>query len=116
MAPVNDRRLPAGQSFLQRLAAPVLNPIQSRIGTRLALSFMTIVLLMAAGYGIAIWEFRQLLIQEQGLDRVQQKSAAVLDLHSQLFAFRDKLEDLSDSHNEQQFLHETSEIRRRCWR
>jgi PAS domain S-box-containing protein len=70
------------------------------------------VLLMAAGYGIAIWEFRQLLIQEQGLDRVQQKSAAVLDLHSQLFAFRDKLEDLSDSHNEQQFLHETSEIRK----
>jgi PAS domain S-box-containing protein len=112
MAPVNDPRLPAGRSFLERLAALVLNPIQSSIGTRLTLSFVTIVLLMAAGYAIAIWEFRQLLIQEQGLDRVQQKSAAVLDLHSQLFAFRDKLDDLSDSHNDQQFLHETGEIRK----
>src|SRR5580698_2521564 len=112
MEPVNDRPLTAERSLLQRLAALVLNPIQSRIGTRLTLSFVTIVLLMAAGYAIAIWEFRQLLIQEQGLERVQQKSAAVLDLHSQLFAFRDKVEDLSDSHNEQQFLHETSEIRK----
>jgi PAS domain S-box-containing protein len=113
MPPVeDDRRPPEGRSLFARLAALVLNPIQSSIGTRLTLSFVVIVLLMAAGYAIAIWEFRQLLIQEQGLDRVQQKSAAVLDLHSHLFAFRDKLEDLADSHNDQQFLRETAEFRK----
>ena len=100
------------ESLLEKLAALVLRPIQSRIGARLTLSFVAIVLLMAAGYAIAIWEFRQILIQEQGLDLVQQKSTAVLDLHSHFFALRDKLEDLSDSHNAQKFLREASEIRK----
>jgi PAS domain S-box-containing protein len=103
---------PERQVSLQKLSGLILNPIQSMIGARLAFSFMTIVLLMAAGYAIAVWEFRQLLLQEQHLDRVQQESGAVLDLHSHLFAFRDQIEDLSDTHDERQFLRETNRIRK----
>jgi PAS domain S-box-containing protein len=113
MARARDDGVPLRlEGLLESLAALILNPVQSSIGTRLTLAFVSIVLLMAAGYAVAIWEFRQLLIQEQGLDLIQQKSAAVLDLHSHLFALRDKLDDLSDGHNGKQFLRETGEIRK----
>jgi hypothetical protein len=87
-------------------------PSVHRIGTRLTLSFLTVVALMAAGYGIALWQFRELRIQQQNLDRAYQESQAVLNLNAKLFALRDKLVDLADSQRGEQFASEASGLRR----
>jgi PAS domain-containing protein len=109
---LNSNPRPASENRLgEKLVSGILRPIQLKIGVRLILSFITIVVLMAAGYAVALWQFRELHIQEQELDRAQQKSAAVLNLHAHLFAFRDKLEDLADSHNGAQFVREADGLR-----
>jgi PAS domain S-box-containing protein len=82
-----------------------------RIGARLTLSFIAIVLLMATGYAIALWQFRALQLQQAALDRATQKSAAVLNLQSHLFAFRDRLEELSETHQGAQFVKDANLLR-----
>lgn len=99
-------------SFWEKVLSGILRPVQFRIGNRLILSFITIVVLMAAGYSLTLWQFRELLSQQQDLDRAQLKSAAVLNLHAHLFALRDKLEDLADSHDGAQFVLEAPVLRK----
>ena len=65
-----------------------------RIGTRLTICFVIIVALMVAGYSIALWQFNLIRQESQRLDRVDQKSLAVLRVHANILLFRDKLEDL----------------------
>jgi PAS domain S-box-containing protein len=108
----SNRRPPSENRLGGKPVSGILRPIQLKIGVRLTLSFITIVALMAAGYAVALWQFRELHIQEQELDRAQQRSAAVLNLHAHLFAFRDKLEDLADSHNGAQFVREADGLRK----
>ncbi|MGC4055623.1 MAG: HAMP domain-containing protein [Paludibaculum sp.] len=97
---------PAGGSLFE-----ALRPGRLRIGARLTLSFIAIVLLMAAGYAIALWHSDELQVQQVALDRATQKSAAVLNLQSHLFAFRDRLEDLSLTHQGAQFVRDANLLR-----
>lgn len=88
-----------------------LRPGRLKIGARLTLSFIAIVLLMATGYAIALWQFHELQLQQAALDHATQKSAAVLNLQSHLFAFRDRLEELSDNHQGAQFVKDANLLR-----
>jgi len=49
---------------------------------------------MVVGYSIALWQFNLIRHESQQLDRVDQKSLAVLRVHANILLFRDKLEDL----------------------
>jgi PAS domain S-box-containing protein len=95
-----------------KLISGILRHIQLKIGIRLTLSFITIVLLTAAGYAVAVWQFHEIRVQEQELDRAHQKSEAVLNLHSHLFALRDKLENLADAKNGGEFVREANMLRK----
>ncbi|MBN9659805.1 MAG: PAS domain S-box protein [Acidobacteria bacterium] len=101
-----EQTSPAAHSILA-----ALRPGRLRIGARLTLSFIAIVLLMAAGYAIALWQFHELQLQQEALDRATRKSAAVLNLQSHLFAFRDRLEELSENHQGEQFVRDANLLR-----
>ena len=96
--------------LIDRLLPELPRPTQLRIGVRLILSFLTIVLLMAAGYGVAFWQFRQLRAEEQNLDKAQQESAEFLNLYAHLYAFRDRLEDAADKHDAASFVREANRL------
>src|SRR5277367_5580301 len=67
---------------------------QLKIGGRLTLSFVGIVLLMVAADAVALWQFDLVRGQAQRIYNVDQKSVAVLRVQSNLWMLRDKLEGL----------------------
>ena len=79
-----------------------------KIGVRLTLCFIAIVLLMAAGHLIALWQFRQIRAEASSLNEVDQRSLEVLRLHADLLVFRDKLEDLVGTQDATHFARETA--------
>jgi PAS domain S-box-containing protein len=95
----------------EKLVSGIVRPAH-KIGVRLALSFIVIILLMAVGYAVALWQFRELRAQQQNLDTAYQESAAVLNLNAHLFAFKDRLEDLSDAQRGSQFVLEANGLRK----
>ncbi len=90
----------------------VHRPSHLKIGTRLALCFALIVLLMMAADIVALWQFNQIRIQGQLLNQVDQKSVSVLRLHANLLSFRDRLESIVSSQDISFFTSEAEKQRR----
>ncbi len=87
------------------------HPSRLKIGGRLTLSFVVIVLLMVAADAVALWQFDLVRGQAQRIYNVDQKTVAVLRLQSNLWMFRDKLEDLVTARDAPRFTMETASLR-----
>lgn len=84
---------------------------QLKIGTRLTLSFAVIVLLMAVAGLVALWQFQQIRLQVQLLNNVDQKSVAVLHLHTSLLTYHEELKAAAETENLVRFLRDAAEER-----
>jgi PAS domain S-box-containing protein len=78
-------------------------PGQLKIGVRLTLCFLAIVLLMASGDIVTLWQFSMAHGQAQRLIQVDQKSVSVLRVHADLLAFRDQLDNLVATQDARRF-------------
>lgn len=96
---------------MRSLIPPVHRPSQLKIGTRLALCFALIVLLMMAADIVALWQFNQIRIQGQLLNQVDQKSVSVLRLHASILSLQDHLEDIASSQDTAFFITESEKLR-----
>src|SRR5579864_2077399 len=68
-------------------------PSQLKIGIRLTLCFVMIVLLMLASHGFTLWQFDRVRTQEERMHDLDRESHAVLSLHANLLALRDQLDE-----------------------
>ncbi len=83
-----------------------------RIGVRLTACFMLIVLSMMAADLVAAWQFRRITAQARRLSQADQTSLAVVRVHLDVDAFRDKLATLASTHDIRQFATEAGSLRR----
>ena len=67
------------------------------IGPRLTVCFMLIILAMLAGNAVLVWQFQQARQQAARLAGVDQELIAVLQAHTSLMSFYERLDVLADS-------------------
>jgi formate hydrogenlyase transcriptional activator len=82
------------------------------IGHRLTACFLLIILLMLAGNGLLIWQFRLLQIQANRLAAIDQGLIAVLRFQTSLHSFYSRLNELAQSEDKAQLLAETETLRK----
>src|SRR5262249_58814367 len=90
MAPTRLRlakRVVAGTSRLQRI----------NIGPRLSLCFLLIIVAMLAGNAVLLWQFQRSQRQAERLTGVDQELIAVLQAHTNLMSFYERLGVLAHS-------------------
>jgi PAS domain S-box-containing protein len=81
------KRVVAGTARLQRI----------NIGPRLSLCFLLIIVAMLAGNAVLLWQFQQSQRQAERLTGVDQELIAVLQAHTSLMSFYEKLDVLAHS-------------------
>src|SRR6266496_898826 len=84
---------------------------QLRIGVRLTLCFVVIVLLMVASHAFTLWQFDRVRKQEEHMHRLDQESQTVLSVHAILLSLRDKLDDLAVAEDAHAFSAEAGALR-----
>lgn len=82
------------------------HPGRLKIGLRLVLCFVFIVLLMMVADIVSLWQFNQVRIQAHLLNDVNRKSVSFLELHSNLLLFRDRLETVASTEDAHAFASE----------
>ena len=81
------KRVVAGTSRLQRI----------NIGPRLSLCFLLIIVAMLAGNAVLLWQFQRSQRQAERLTGVDQELIAVLQAHTSLMSFYERLDVLAHS-------------------
>lgn len=81
------------------------------IGVRLTLCFLSIVVLMIAADGVAIWQLRQLAVHTQLLNEADKASAALVRLHRDVSSFSGQVAALTRSHDTRQFVNQAAAVR-----
>jgi PAS domain S-box-containing protein len=81
------------------------------IGFRLTASFATVLLLMAVGSAVALWQFQIVRRQAERLSQVDLKAVAVLRVHTDVLTFRANLESLVDNGQVDRFAAEAASHR-----
>ncbi|MGA2101578.1 MAG: PAS domain S-box protein [Candidatus Sulfotelmatobacter sp.] len=102
-------------SFLKPLLIwlrQIRRPRQLKIGARLTLCFVTIVVLMIASHAFTLWQFDQVRRQEERIHNLDLESHAVLSVHASLLILRDKLDDLVTTEDSRRFAEESGALRR----
>jgi PAS domain S-box-containing protein len=84
-----------------------------RIGRRLSACFVAIVLSMLVSDVIALWQFSRMAASDQRLYRADQISVAVVRIHLDVDAFRDRLSELVARHDTRQFENEATSVRQK---
>ena len=79
---------------------------RSGIGRRLTLSFVVIVVLMASGRGLLLWQFHQVRLRMDRLNGVDEELIAVLRFQNDLRSFHEQLKELTASRDTQRVLTE----------
>src|SRR5579871_1011280 len=87
-------------------------PSHLKIGIRLTLCFVAIVLLMIASHVFTLWQFGRVRLQEERMHQLDQESQAVLRLHADLLILRNQLDELTNIAELQRFTRETTEMRK----
>ncbi len=82
------------------------------IGARLTLCFTAIVLLMTAGDAIAVWQFERIQARTARFYQADQESFAVLRVHLDVIAFRDRLAALASTQDARQFAVDAVSLRK----
>jgi PAS domain S-box-containing protein len=88
-------------SHLQRL----------NIGSRLTLCFILIILAMLVGNAVLLWQFELARKQAERLSGVDQELIAVLQAHTNLMSFYDRLDALANSENTTKLVTEAEPLR-----
>ena len=91
--------------------AKLFRPSDLTIGARLTASFLTIVVLMIAADGIAIWQLRELAAHNKMLNVADRGSSAIVRLHLDVNSFSGRVVVLSRSHDTRQFSSEAASLR-----
>jgi PAS domain S-box-containing protein len=97
------KRVPSVNWVFQKLGQSRL-----KIGTRLTLCFVVIVLLMMVADILSLLQFDLIRRQTFLLNRVDQKTVSVLKLHAQILTFRAKLEALASQEDFARFASEAA--------
>jgi len=99
------------QVSIGALLQQVRRPGQLKIGVRLTLCFVTIVLLMVASHVFTLWQFDRVRRQEERMHQLDLESRAVLSVHASLLIVRDKLEDAATTKDSDRFVKEAAALR-----
>jgi PAS domain S-box-containing protein len=89
----------------------VRSPSHLKIGVRLTLCFVAIVVLMIGSHAFTLWQFGRVRAEEERMHRLDQESHDVLRLHADLLILRNQLDELTAVADVQRFARETSEMR-----
>jgi len=81
------------------------------IGPRLTSCFVLIILAMLLGNAVLLWQFHRVSDQAQRLSGVDQELIAVLQAHTSLMSFYERLDDLAHSENTAGLLTEAELLR-----
>jgi PAS domain S-box-containing protein len=81
------------------------------IGPRLTLCFLVIILALLVGNGVSLWQFHVARTQAARLSGVDQEFIAVLQAHTSLMAFYERLDVLAHSENTGQLVREVEALR-----
>jgi PAS domain S-box-containing protein len=81
------------------------------IGPRLTLCFLLIILALLVGNAISLWQFHLARTQADRLNAVDQELIAVLQAHTSLMSFYERLDVLADSKNTAQLVTEVEALR-----
>jgi PAS domain S-box-containing protein len=81
------------------------------IGPRLTLCFVFIILAMLAGNAVLLWQFHRASDQAERLSGVDQELIAVLQAHTSLMSFYERLDDLAHSEDTTGLLSEAEHLR-----
>jgi PAS domain S-box-containing protein len=81
------------------------------IGPRLTLCFAFIILVMLLGNAVLLWQFHQARIQAGRLNGVDQELIIVLQAHTNLMSFYERLDALAHSENTAQLVSEAEVLR-----
>jgi PAS domain S-box-containing protein len=84
-----------------------------RIGRRLAICFVAIVLSMLLSDLVAFWQFTRIAASERHLSDADQISLAVIRVHLDVDTFRDRLATLVNTHDTRQFETEAASVRQK---
>lgn len=82
-----------------------------RIGTRLTLCFLIIVLSMIAGDTVVLWQFKQMVTSNRHLRNAEHVSLALLHVHIDVLTFRENVAVLESGHDTKQFSIEATGFR-----
>ena len=81
------------------------------IGPRLTLCFLLIILALLVGNAVSLWQYHLERSQENRLRGVDQELIAVLQAHTSLMSFYERLDVLADSENTGQLVSEVEALR-----
>ncbi len=81
------------------------------IRPRLTLCFVSIILAMLAGNAVLLWQFHQARVQAERLGGVDQELIAVLQAHTSLMSFYERLDQLAQSENTDGLVKEMNALR-----
>jgi signal transduction histidine kinase len=81
------------------------------IGPRLTLCFLFIILALLVGNAVSLWQFHLARTQADLLSGVDQELIAVLQAHTSLMSFYERLDVLADSENTGQLVREVEAVR-----
>src|SRR5215471_18019736 len=103
-----------GRWFSKLLSSELLSlrPSHLKIGVRLTVCFVAIVVLMVASHAFTLWQFGRVRVQEERMHQLDQESQAVLRLHADLLILRNQLDELTAVADLPRFTRETSEMRK----
>src|SRR5215471_13518306 len=103
-----------GRWFSKLLSSELLSlrPSHLKIGVRLTVCFVAIVVLMIGSHAFTLWQFGRVRAEEERMHRLDQESQAVLRLHADLLILRNQLDELTAVADLQRFARETTEMRR----
>ncbi len=85
---------------------------QLKIGARLTLSFVAIVLLMTAGDVVAVWQFGRIEAPARRFYKADQKTLAVIRVHLDIVALQDRLARLASTQDAHRFAVEVVPLRK----
>ena len=83
-----------------------------KIGPRLTVCFLAIVVLMIAADAVVIWQVHQLAAQTQVLNAADKASSAIVRLHLDVNSFSGRVTALTRSHDSRQFASEAASVTR----
>ena len=86
---------------------------QRKIGTRLTLCFVAIVLLMLAANVVVLWQFRRTVASGERLNRADQISLAAVLVHLDIDTLKNRLAALADTYDGPGFASEAASLRRK---
>ena len=91
--------------------ASLLSRSDLKIGPRLNVCFLAIVVLMIAADAVVIWQVHQLAAQTQVLNAADKASSAIVRLHLDVNSFSGRVTALTRSHDSRQFANEAASVR-----